>query len=625
MQSLTNVPVDLRLKISPKLNINERVAYTAVLNPQQTIYRNFPSQQFSQSNFNINCVFNSASLIDTSTAVLQASFKLTFTGVSGDGINLLQMKGAPTAPGVSAGLTNNDAPRAYPLASVLSTLSVQFENTSVNSQINRYWPAISRFYNPKESQDLYQCPAMLDNSQDYDDNPSQSAIDPLGSFSGNSTQQSRGGWSDMIILQNDPTIAIVQFTTYEPIYISPFVFGANRRQMNESMPLSNLNTLIINGTFSGSNGSLNNNISPLSRLWSHRTNATTSTFTGINVEVLGVSANLSYYSAPITYPMLRNIAWPYYEYVPTQTAQNFPIPLGGSSQISFNTQTLTSIPRAVFIYVSRQNQFDSYLTTDSAIRIDGVKIIFNGQDGILSSATPQQLYNMSRANGLVDNYSDFRTRSGSYLCLTFGQDIPLNSPDLSVGLNGNFDYSMVVDCTNISKTNNLLVSLNVVFQYEGMIMANGNQWSQTTGVLTRNNIIDLQKEANATNNFVTFNPDEQLNGGSFLKKAWNVLKAPARLLLQNLPQTAGAYAATRLACQASGNRGPICDFVNGRGLDGGEFEGGDEGGYIGGRRRSVRRTKSRGRSKSRGKRSKKGCGLDGGALLTRSQLRTLMN
>jgi hypothetical protein len=625
MQSLTNVPVDLRLKVSPKLNINERVAYTAVLNPQQTIYRNFPSQQFSQSNFNINCVFNSTSLIDTSTAVLQASFQLTFTGVAGDGVNLLQMKGAPTAPGVSAGLTNNDAPRAYPLASVLSTLSVQFENTSVNSQINRYWPAISRFYNPKESQDLYQCPAMIDNSQDYDDNPSQSAIDPLGSFSGNSTQQSRGGWSDMIILQNDPTIAVVQFTTYEPIYISPFVFGANRREMNQAMPLSNMNTLIINGTFSGNNGSLNNNISPLSRIWSHRTNATTSTFTGINVQVLGVSANLSYYQAPITYPLPRDISWPFYEYVPVQTAQNFPIPLGGSSQISFNTQTLTSVPRSVFVWVALQDQFKSYLTTDSAIRIDSVKIIFNGQDGILSSATPQQLYNMSRANGLVDNYSDFRTRSGSFLCLTFGQDIPFNSADLAVGVNGNFDFSMVVDCTNISKTNNLLVSLNVVFQYEGMLQAVGNQFSQTTGVLTRNNVIDLQKEANATNNFVTFNPEEQLNGGSFLRKAWNVLKAPARLLLQTLPQTRGPYLATRLACQASGNRGPICDFVNGRGLDGGEFEGGDEGGYIGGRRRSVRRAKSRGRSKSRGKRSKKGCGLDGGALLTRSQLRTLMN
>lgn len=615
MQSLTNVPVDLRLKISPKLNVNERVAYTAVLNPQQTIYRNFPSQQFSSSNFNINCVFNSTSLIDVSTAVIQNSFQLTFTGVAGDGVNLLQMRGAPTAPGVSAGLQNYDAPRAYPLAAVLATLSVQFENSSVNSQINRYWPCISRFYNPRESQDLYQCPAMLDNSQEYDDNPSQSAIDPLGSFSGNSAQQSRGGWSDMIILQNDPTIAVVQFTTYEPIYISPFVFGANRREMNSATPLCGLNNLIINGVYSGTNGALSNNISPLSRIWSHRTTVGGSTFTGINVQVLAVSANISYYQSPITYSLPRSLAYPFVEYVPVQTQNNFPIPLGGSAQIAFNTQTLTSVPKCVYIWVARQNNFDSYLTTDTAIRIDSIKIIFNGQDGILSSATPQQLYNMSRANGLIDNYSDFRTRVGSYICLNFGNDIPFNSADLSTGVSGSFDYSMTVDCTNISKTNNLLVSLNVAFCYEGMIMNNGTQWSQTTGVLTRNDMIELQKDARMTGNYITFDPAEQLNGGSFLKKAWDVLKRPARLLLQNLPATANAFRAAEMACEVSGNRGSLCNFVRGRGLEGGDMDGGDDGGYLGGRRRA----------KSRGRKSKKGCGLDGGALLSRSQLRQLMN
>ena len=617
MQTLTNVPVDLRLKVSPKLNVDERVAYTAVLNPQQTIYRNFPSQQFSQSNFNINCVFNSTSLIDVSTAVIQNTFQITFTGVAGDGVNLLQMKGAPTAPGVAAGLTNRDAPRAYPLAAVLSTLSVQFENSSVNTQINRYWPAVSRFYNPKESQDLYQCPAMLDNSQEYDDNPSQSAIDPLGSFSGNSTQQSRGGWGDMIVLQNDPTVAVVQFTTYEPIYVSPFVFGANRREMNTATPLTGVNNLIIQGTYSGNNGSLNNNISPLSRIWSHRGGVGSSAFSGINVQVLGVSANISYYQAPITYPLRSSYAYPFYDYLPVQTAQNVPVPLNQSTQIQFNTQTLTSIPSKVFIWVARQNQFDSYLTTDSAIRIDSLKIIFNGQDGILSSATPQQLYNMSRANGLVDNYSDWIGRVGSYICLNFGGDIPFNSSDLGVSVNGNFDFSMVVNATNISKTDNLLVSLNVVFQYEGMIMNQGTQWTQTTGVLTRNNMIDLQKDARMNERYVTFNPNEQLNGGSFLKSVYSVLKAPARMLLKNLPQTAALYRAAENACNVTGNRGAICNFIRGDGLEGGdfeggEFEGGDEGGYIGGRKKSMRRGR------------KKGGELDGGAMLSSYQLKKLM-
>lgn len=614
MQTLTDIPIDLRLRVSPKLNLNERVHYTAVLNPAQVIYREFPSQQYSTSNFNINCVFNSRALIDVATAVIKTTFRLTFTGVAGDGVNLLQIAGAPTiSPAVSSGSRNLDAPRAYPLAAVLGTLTVNFENTPISSQINRYFQCVSRFYNDRASQDLYQCPAMLDNSQSYDDNPEFSAVDPLGAYAGNSSQLPRGGWGDLVVEQNDLNTAVVSFTTYEPVYVSPFVFGADRKLSALASPLTGINTLIINGVFSGNNGQLPAAISPLARIWSHRNSATTpSNITGINVEVRGVSACLSYYQSPVTYPLKNAYTYPLYDYLPVQTNAGQTIPAGGSLQIPFNTQTLTSIPNRVFIWVALQDANKNYTTTDSALRIDSVKIIFNGQDGILSSATRQQLYNMSKANGLIDSYSDFISRVGSFVCLKFGDDIPM-PPELSTGVNGNFDFSMTVDCTNISGVA-MDVALNCLFQYEGVIQQRGTQWSQTTGALTRRDVVNLQENALQDNKYITYNPAEMLNGGNIIKKA---LGWVGHQLMTHTEPGRAFKAVAEKGCKIYGKDSKFCNYIKGKGLDGGDFDGGDfdggdDGGYMGGRRR-------RARSRSRGR------GLEGGAGLSRAQLRNLMS
>lgn len=602
MQTLTDIPMDLRLRISPKLNLNETVHYTAVLNPSQVIYREFPSQQYSTSNFNINCVFNSRALIDVATAVIKTTFRLTFTGVAGDGVNLLQIAGAPTAPGISSGNRNLDAPRAYPLASVLGTLTANFENTPISSQINRYFQCISRYYNDRASQDLYNCPAMLDNSQSYDDNPEFSSVDPLGAYSVNSSQLPRGGWGDLLVEQNDLNTAIVSFTTYEPVYISPFVFGANRQLASLASPLTGINTLIINGVFSGNNGQLPAAISPLARIWSHRNSATTpSNITGINVEVRGVSACLSYYQSPVTYPLKSAYSYPLYDYLPVQTNAGQTVPAGGSIQIPFNTQTLTSIPARVFIWVALQDANKNYTTTDSALRIDGIKMIFNGQDGILSSATRQQLYGMSKANGLIDSYSDFISRVGSFICLKFGDDIPM-PPELSTGVNGCFDFSLTVDCTNISQVP-MDVALNCLFQFEGVLQQRGTQWSQTTGALTRRDVVDLQENAVKEQLYITYKPEEMLNGGNIIKKA---LGWVGHQIMNHTEPGRAFKAVAEKGCKLYGKESKFCNYIKGKGLDGG-----DDGGYMGGRRR--RKSRARGR------------GLEGGAELSRAELRDLMS
>jgi hypothetical protein len=602
MKTLTDIPVDLQLRVSPKLNLNRSVDYTAVLNPSEIIYKEINSNNFSTSNFTINCVFNSRALIDTATAVLKSTFRLTFTGVAGDGINLLQIKGAPSVAGVSSGSRSLDAPRSYPLASILQSLSVSLEGMPVNGNISQYWPCISRYYNDRASQDLYQCPSMLDNTQSYNDNPEFSATDPLGSFSSNSSQLPRGGWGDLLVEQNDAGIAIVTFTTFEPIYVSPFVYGADRKEASMSSPLTGINNMNITGVFAGNNGGLPAAVSPLARIWSHR-NATLnpSVINSIAVEVLGVSACISYYQAPVTYPLQNQYVFPWYDYIPVQTNLGEPIPANDRRQLQFNTQTLSSVPSRVFVWVARQNNLNSFTTTDTALKIENVAIIFNGKQGILSNATSQQLYAISRANGLVDSYSDFNSRVGSFCCFKFGDDIPMN-PDLSVGVSGSFEFFMTVTASN--KTSQPIpVALNVTFQYEGILMQRGTQWSQTTGALTRRNVVELQAQAVDTGRMITYNPQEMLNGGSIIG---NIGKFIGRAIMNYTPQGRAFKTVASTACSLSGNKSGFCDYIKGG------DDGGDDGGYIGGVRRKMKR-------KSR-KMSRKG-----GEGLSRSQLKALMN
>lgn len=687
MSTNTSVPVVVHKMINPKLNVNRPVSYAAVLGPQNIIYQKFQSQSFSNSQANINCVFNSNSLVDVATATLGVTFTINFTGTSaGAGITLLQMKGARTAAGVSAGTLNRDGPRAYPLGQVLSSLNLQIENDTPSSNVNQYINAVMRFYNDKENQDLYQCPSMLDITQNYEDLADFSAVDPLNDWVNNSTQRTRGGGgvSNLIINQNTSTgaagdVASVTFTTYEPIYLSPFLYGADKRQQRQAKPLTGLNTLILNMTF-GSQSSLGF-ADQLSRIWSHNPSAVggASIFSAVNVTVNDVFLNMSYYQAPLTYPIRSGIgthdgySYPYSEYLLLPTLLQNVVAPNNLVTIQMNTTKLSAVPSKLFIWVGRDPSTQNFTTTDTAFAIQdgGLKITFNGQDGYLSSCTAQQLYEISKINGLVDNFSDFSRNVGSFLCLKFAQDIPL-PPSLAPGCQGNFDLSMTVTAMNVNQLFSLRPQLNVLVQYEGTYSVVGTQWSRSIGPISQADVLALQSSEHG---FMTYNAAEMLNGGNIFKSIGNFFKkAVNNPLVRSLGRSAWSglnpesYAAAKVACV--GNKSNFCNFVNGAALEdmGGENDdmyGYGDGVMLGGvakkrcpkgKRKSrttgkcnvvKRRTKSKSKSRSkvckqknmkarmecvrsyighpkRKSRSRKGRGFEGGEMLTYDDLRDLV-
>jgi hypothetical protein len=598
-------------------------------------------------------------MVDVSTAQLVVKFTTTFVGRSaGAGIPLIQIKGANASPGVPTGTLNELSPRQFPLAQVLSSFQCQIENDTPSTNVNQYFPqCFSRFFNDKQSQDMYSCPAMLDVTQNYNDLPIGSAVDPLNDWINNSAQRTRGGGaiSSLKVLRNDSTgvqgdTAVIEFTTNEPFYLSPFLYSADRRQARNATPLIGLQTLIINATLGAQNSVLGHDA--LSRIWSFNPGSL-STLSSVSTNVDDVSANMSYYQRPLTYPLLDRYSWPYHEMLQLPTLLRSTTAPNGIVNIQMNTTKLSAVPSSLFIFVARDPATQSISTTDTAFLIDNLSITFNGRDGILSSATSDQLYNISNINGLVDNYQSWQKNAGSFLRLKFGQDINL-PPNLAPGVSGNFDLSMTVRAININQLESIIPQLNVIVQYEGIYSQNNGQWSRSIAPISQRDVLLLQQDQSG---FRTYDASEMLNGGSIFKKA-------AHALLSNIPYVSTAMRAAKMGCDLTRNKSGFCNFVRGSALiaDGyGEGEGEGEGMYdmygngtfLGGYAKGQKltqeqkdilkakralnksakavetKTKSKSKSKSKSKKRcpkgmKKTCVKKGGAMLSFEDLQDLM-
>lgn len=133
---------------------------------------------------------------------------------------------------------------------------------------------------------------------------------------------------------------------------------------------------------------------------------------------------------------------------------------GASATIVSNNIQLQRIPRYIFAFVRESDAYKTIGSSDTFATINaGMNINFNNQSGLLSSASNNDLWLMSKACGLLDSFPQFNGSSvgadftkigsmGSLLCLEFGKHISLGSGDLAIGSVGSFNFNMTIPFTN---------------------------------------------------------------------------------------------------------------------------------------------------------------------------------
>src|SRR5580698_8254522 len=260
--SLSYQPITPVCVRDPRTMVEASRSYAVLKGGSQTTWKAFTTTSISASSLQFSCPPPSGGIIVDRKIYLYVPVRLTFTGIPVAGTTLLN--------------PNRDAPRAFPLASAIDTLSATINNQSISINIADVIHALMHYNtcNDVKNLDYSMTPSYQDQSQNYGD-LFGTIRSPLFNYgdSNDGNQNPRGGFPFTIVANpggDGVTVvtAIVDVAFCEPLFLSPFYFGHSN-----GCGFFNVNTMDFNITFLGQ---------AANRMWSHDSSINTilgSTFT----------------------------------------------------------------------------------------------------------------------------------------------------------------------------------------------------------------------------------------------------------------------------------------------------------------------------------------------------------
>lgn len=445
--------------------------------------------------------------------------RLTFTGTAPVGENLL--------------LNFHDAFRAFPLSSVMNNMNLKINNTANSLNVSDFIHGGLRYYNdPELRQIIYsQCPSMLDNYQQYDDAVGSNRS-PLGSYADDSFDLARGGFPYDAVTQTAADGAgnattVIDATIVEPIFISPLLFGCD-----EGPGLIGIQSFQLDIQWGD-----------LSRMWSHVNSAgRTLVAAGVSVDLIsrGPPSLLIKQIIPQDIQMIpKNSVYSYFELASYSTNIGT-LSANGAAGSTVNQQStnvqLGSIPRKVYLWVKQTRSTLTISDPDVFCSISQLSINWNGKDGVLSSASQNDLYNIAKKNGSNQSWAEFTGNSqqfginaaaeqnfigltGSVICLNFGEDIGLESYQCP-GQLGTFQFQ-VTSCSieNLANTEKSY-EMWLWFVSEGTFNVYANTSLSQIGVVSKMDVLNSVKSP-----VLDYQMVRNIYGGNFLSDLKNFGKS----------------------------------------------------------------------------------------------------
>jgi len=534
--------------IDPRCDVNARAhrEYGVLDGAGDISWKVLPSNNFSNSTVTFLANPPNERVYVSRRAYVEMTFELTFTGTCPLGTTLIQASGMSSAPGVSSGTTNYDAPRAYPMSQITSSCSVRLNNDNISSNVQSYFRALTRFQNTTANQDseFSLTPSMLDQFQQYPDGDGFNR-NPLAGYGDNVTQCPRGGFWGSVITANPvsdgvtPVTATVSLRIAEPVYLSPFLFGTHEEQQ----AFIGIQTLqldyTLNGVGNGQVPGVNKNIVGLiGGLWSH-SDSSPSVFTSASANLTSATSYWQYLSPDITQPIPRITNYSYYDPNIYPTSNVGAIPAGVTTTLQTSTMTLKSIPNRVYVWVTQRDQDRNITSSDCYWSINQVQVSFDNRDSLLSNASQYDLYLMALRAGYNGSYIQWSQKCGAVMCLQFGLDIPLQALQ-APGLRGQWSFQIQVQCTNITGQSET-PTLSVLVINEGVMTIDNGTVLRNIGVLSSADVL-------ATKDMppVPYRPSLNVYGGGFWDSVKSFVSKIARPALNVakaiLPAVAPQYA-----------------------------------------------------------------------------------
>jgi hypothetical protein len=467
--------------LDPILDLSNNDVFVALKGGSQLTKRKYTYQTSSNSSCQLSFTTPSPYTFMSKKWMFKQPVTITFSGNSNDpNRNLLQ--------------SGQDSFRQYPLQSVMSVLDVKLNGTSSNTNVNDYIKAFLLYHNNSRNlgeRELSTVPTARDQSQAYSQLDG-SIRNPLASMYDSNQRDAMGrGGFPLTSFTNTTTSAVISADLTTELFLSPLAFGNNR----EVEGFVNLQDVELNITWD----------SNLSKMWSH-SSSSSSTITSIDVQLGTPVLEVTYLTPPQTMSIPRSIDYPYWEIKRYPTSTKRIIQPGDSDIAISNNIQVGAIPRFLYVFLRKTNNTFTYEDTDSYGSIQQVKVDWDNQNALLSSATQEQLYDISRKNGVDMSWTEWSANDsyvylgdsssvingiGSVLCLEFGTDIGLKDYECA-GLRDTYNLSVEVQYKNAHPSDPIEFTLYLVTVIPGVFRIYDRSADRIVGVLSKQDVLNAK-------------------------------------------------------------------------------------------------------------------------------------
>ena len=328
-------------------------------------------------------------------------------------------------------LGTNNALRQFPIASLTDVLTVQINGETLSDNVADKIHAMLCFGNDAQSRHdvVSMSPSMPDMYQRYADwGTYGSAKNPLASYGESGVEDPRGGFPVQVIGPRQFRVVVT-----EPLFLSPFLTGFEAQDEG----FVNVNQFNISIRWK----------STLSQILSH--SSLGNAITSVQVSMYQAPELLTTYITPdLVEPIPQLQVLPYVkaqEYIKSVEL----LAPGASTRVISDSIRLSQIPKKMYLFCRHKRSVVNQNYSDSFLGIDRLSVLFNNQSGLFASASEQDLFAISKSNGLNLSYPQWRKYRGGVFCAEFGKDIGLLDNE-APGVQGVYTIQVQMDVTNVS-------------------------------------------------------------------------------------------------------------------------------------------------------------------------------
>ena len=504
-----------------KLGITDELVYAVKSGASNYTLQQYQAITATASNMVFNCQIPSESIVINREILLQSTVSIN-----------LAISGVPNnQTAFSYGAT--DAFQAFPLAKLMTTLTATINNCNVSVNLHDVIDPLLRL---NDSRELYRFNSMTPTLPDQAYQQYSAGVgatnNPLANYSTGSydvDQVPRGAFPASVRVYRytnaggaDPVdnstlstaaagerwVVCITATFTEPLFLSPIIFGDPCYNMQGFSGINTMNFVAnIDSTCKRVFSTANNWVTAISLGCPAITGG--GAFPAVPAFV-GTRLLFNFLSTqPSDLVPVRNVL-PYQEFPRylSLSTNNPAIVNGASASISSQNIQLNQIPDYFLIYARIPMSAQTIKNSASFLPINQISCNFNNASGLLASATPQDLWRISIANGSTQSWLEFSglasgvslvantgtgsavATTGSILILSPAMNLSL-ADYLSSGSIGQYLFQF-----NINVTNNtggaLQPEIVVVCVNSGVFTTVSGSSNIYTGVLTKQMVLDAK-------------------------------------------------------------------------------------------------------------------------------------